>query len=86
MKTLSMKKIITVMADGYQPYIIQHGKLAAELANDSEIVAEYEFGQKDHREKQLAKLGYTLKASIHNPDPATAALWSPVKGIWHRAA
>ena len=86
MKTLSMNKIITVLADGYIPYSVQVGKLETELANDAVVEAYYPQGMKASRERILAKLGFALKTAIREPNPKTDPVWSEVRGIWHRAA
>ena len=86
MKKLSMNKIITVLADGFIPHIVQVGKLDVELASDIEVEACYPQGMKASRERILAKLGYTLKTAICTPCPKADPIWSEVRGIWHKAA
>lgn len=84
MKKLYMDKVITVIDGKLIPYRTSYTAFAAAVENDTEVEAIYPQGMKAHRERQLAKLGFTLKAAIHTPDPEVDPIYAEVRGIWQR--
>lgn len=83
MKTLSMEKTVTVLRDGYIPYIIKYKELEVDLVEDTQIEVKFPRGMYKSRMKHLEKLGYSLVSWSREPteeDP----IWAPYRGIFTR--
>lgn len=85
MMTIHLDKVVTIMKElGTQATMIRtlkYKELADVIGSQSEIIADYPFGQRKNRMNHLVKLGFSLKETIWFNDDAP---YARIREVWVR--